>query len=53
MLNEDKYEMLSFIYEAMGDVCRNKSQWVDIEKNYLEMLKYAKNNFENKWRSFI
>ena len=46
MLNEDKNEMLSFIYEAMGDVCRNKNQWVEIEKNYLEMLKYAKNNFD-------
>lgn len=46
MPNEEKNEMLSFIHEAMGDVCRNKNQWVDIEKNYLEMLKYAKNNYD-------
>lgn len=43
---EEKNDMLSFIYEAMGDVCRNKSQWVDIEKNYLEMLKWAKSNYD-------
>lgn len=52
MQEEDKNELLSFIYEAMGDVCKKKSQWVEIEKNFLEMLKYAKNNFDKNQEKY-